>query len=280
MRLQLLLCIFLLCAAEETSDAAKAEVKPTEAGKGAADILENAEMLDNFFHSKNKMVKASFASTSVILVSELGDKTFFIAAIMAMKHARWVVYIAAMLALATMTVLAVMIGYTLPLLIPVEWTHFMAGVLFLIFGIKLLYEGVQMESGVSDELEEVEQELAEKDGGFQGEDDPELGDGKDKLRKKTTINWSSKVFIEVATMTFLAEWGDRSQIATIALAAHRDPTGVCIGGCLGHGFCTALAVLGGKFLASRISEKHVTLIGGALFLVFGIHSFLVGPELD
>ena len=77
------------------------------------------------------------------------------------------------------------------------------------------------------------------------------------------------MFVEVMTMTFLAEWGDRSQIATIALAAHRDPYGVCIGGCLGHGFCTALAVLGGKFLASRISEKHVTLIGGALFLVFG-----------
>merc|ERR1719273_1101062 len=133
-----------------------------------------------------------------------------------------------------------------------------------------------MESGVSDELEEVEEELKERsnEGG-----DPELGEEK-KGRRKLTINWSPAVFIEVLTMTFLAEWGDRSQIATIALAAHRDPTGVCIGGCLGHGFCTALAVMGGKFLASRISEKHVTLIGGSLFLIFGIHSFLVGPELD
>jgi putative Ca2+/H+ antiporter (TMEM165/GDT1 family) len=278
MWLSVFLLICLLCGAEDIS-ADGTDAKPVTDSK-KAEITENAEFLNSFIHSNNKMVKASLASTSVILVSELGDKTFFIAAIMAMKHARWVVYIAAMAALATMTILAVLIGFALPLLIPVEWTHFLAGVLFFIFGLKLLYEGVQMESGVSDELEEVEQELAEKDGGFQGEDDPELGDGKDKLRKKQTINWSSKVFLEVATMTFLAEWGDRSQIATIALAAHRDPTGVCIGGCLGHGFCTALAVLGGKFLASRISEKHVTLIGGALFLVFGIHSFLVGPELE
>merc|ERR1719219_2473841 len=274
------LFIFLLLLPLVFCEDAKNEISSSTEPEEIAELLAESDLLNSYVHSKSKSVKAALASTSVILVSELGDKTFFIAAIMAMKHARWVVYIAAMAALITMTILAVSIGYVLPLLIPVEWTHFLAGVLFFIFGIKLLYEGTQMESGVSDELEEVEQEIPEKDGGFQGEDDPELGDGKGKLRNKQTINWSSKVFIEVATMTFLAEWGDRSQIATIALAAHRDPTGVCIGGCLGHGFCTALAVLGGKFLASRISEKHVTLIGGALFLVFGIHSFLVGPDLD
>jgi putative Ca2+/H+ antiporter (TMEM165/GDT1 family) len=73
-------------------------------------------------------------------------------------------------------------------------------------------------------------------------------------------------------LTFVAEWGDRSQIATIALAAAKNPYGVTIGGCLGHSMCTGLAVLGGRMLAARISEKTVSQWGGILFLIFGIHS--------
>lgn len=80
------------------------------------------------------------------------------------------------------------------------------------------------------------------------------------------------VFIQSLSMTFLAEWGDRSQIATIALAAAKDPVGVTIGGCLGHSICTGMAVIGGRMLAARISEKSVAFYGGLVFLAFGMHS--------
>lgn len=49
---------------------------------------------------------AFVASLSVIVVSELGDKTFFIAAIMAMKHPRLTVFAGAISALALMTILS------------------------------------------------------------------------------------------------------------------------------------------------------------------------------
>lgn len=49
---------------------------------------------------------AFIASISVIVVSELGDKTFFIAAIMAMRHPRLIVFAGAITALALMTVLS------------------------------------------------------------------------------------------------------------------------------------------------------------------------------
>lgn len=84
--------------------------------------------------------------------------------------------------------------------------------------------------------------------------------------------------MQAFTLTFLAEWGDRSQIATIALAAAKDLAGVTIGGCLGHALCTSIAVMGGKILASRISEATVSLIGGLLFLLFAVLSF--GGMLD
>lgn len=57
-------------------------------------------------------------SVAMIIVTELGDKTFFIAAIMAMRHSRIVVYSGAMGALALMTVLSSAIGFALPQLLP------------------------------------------------------------------------------------------------------------------------------------------------------------------
>lgn len=48
-----------------------------------------------------------------------------------------------------------------------------------------------------------------------------------------------------------AEWGDRSQIATITLAATFNPIGVTIGAVLGHCICTGTAVLGGDILCRR-----------------------------
>lgn len=83
----------------------------------------------------------------------------------------------------------------------------------------------------------------------------------------------SPVLVRSFSLTFLAEWGDRSQIATVALSASKDMYGVCIGAIAGHFICTGLAVLGGRLLASRISERTVTCIGGILFLLFSVLSF-------
>lgn len=54
-------------------------------------------------------------------------------------------------------------------------------------------------------------------------------------------------------MTFLAEWGDRSQIATIALAASFNPFMVTFGACLGHFVCTAAAVKIGEWISDKVT---------------------------
>ena len=219
-------------------------------------------------------------SLVVILVTEIGDKTFFIAAVLAMRHGRLVVYAGAMMALALMHVLSAFMGFALPSILPRSYTHVASALLFLYFGLRLLKDAYEMDDGPSDELQEVEEELINKKEGVGAEEDLlQQLEGGDIKNKNSSVSKTEnfKVFTQAFTLTFLAEWGDRSQIATVALAASKNILGVIIGGLIGHAFCTGLAVLGGKMLAASISERTVSVIGGVLFLLFALHSFIMGP---
>ncbi|KAB1282360.1 Transmembrane protein 165, partial [Camelus dromedarius] len=70
----------------------------------AAPVLTNKE--DPATQTNLGFIHAFVAAISVIIVSELGDKTFFIAAIMAMRYNRLTVLAGAMLALGLMTCLS------------------------------------------------------------------------------------------------------------------------------------------------------------------------------
>ncbi len=172
-------------------------------------------------------------------------------------------------------------GLVLPSIMPKQYTHIIGGILFLYFGVKLIYDSRSMSDKVSDELEEVEEELLQHNK-KKDETDIESNAVPDSSSSSSSPKSPSvssaaggentKVFMQAFLLTFLAEWGDRSQIATIALAAAKNPYGVTIGGCLGHSLCTGLAVIGGRMLASKISEKTVSFWGGCIFLAFGVHS--------
>jgi len=210
-------------------------------------------------------------SFAVILATEIGDRTFFIAAIMAMRHSRFIVWAGAVGALIVMTVLSTLVGHVAPLLIPKAYTHYMAAGLFLYFGVKMLREGISIShAGASEELEEVEGELSKKE-----EDTPADEEAAEAAVTKEPA--TNKVLVQAFTLTFVAEWGDRSQIATIALAAVREPFGVTLGACIGHSLCTGIAVIGGKLLASSISERTVLRLGGALFCIFAVIAVFNGP---
>ncbi|XP_017881832.1 transmembrane protein 165 [Ceratina calcarata] len=230
-------------------------------------------------------VHAFIASVSVIVVSELGDKTFFIAAIMAMKHPRLTVFVGAISALALMTILSVVFGYAATI-IPRIYTHYISTALFALFGLKMLRDGYKMSiTEAQEELEEVQSDLRKRDDEYEKDtistlvQDPETG----VVRKATKINalmLLSRIFLQAFTLTFLAEWGDRSQLTTIILAAREDVYGVVIGGILGHSFCTGLAVLGGRMIAQKISVRTVTIIGGFVFLLFALTALFINPTED
>ena len=230
--------------------------------------------------------KAFFESFLVILISEIGDKTFLIAAILAMTNPRLTIFAAASSALLIMTVLSALLGSALPNMFRRDITQFLAAVLFIVFGAKMLKEGYDMDgSEVKQEMMEVEEELALRSSKRKSEPDLESGAilSMSKDTKPVTIldsvyNLSqfifSPTFAQTFIMTFLAEWGDRSQISTIALAAAESMVFVSLGACLAHVLCTGAAVIGGRFLASKISVKTVTIVGAVMFLIFGFSTLL------
>merc|ERR1719486_1811414 len=157
-----------------------------------------------------------------------------------------------------MTVLSAAIGLVLPNLISQRTVHQCATALYTFFGMRLMWIGCKGEEEDKDEeFEEVENTLK---------------DSASKARKgivrRTFSKFCTPIFLEALMLTFLAEWGDRSQIATITLASHQNPIGVIVGACLGHTICTSLAVFSGEWLGKRISARIVAFTGGVLFLFF------------
>lgn len=248
-------------------------------------------------------IHSLFLSFMMILFSEVGDKTFLVAALMAMRHPRLLVFSAAFSALITMTVLSAVLGHAVPTLIPASITKFAAAGLFLVFGLRMLKEGRAMspEEGVGEEMKEVEMELEEKEqeqrrmsrrrssispyaleagrAGRTGRtrsmnrlpSPPESVSSSSSREASPTRGYTIKnlfagannlfslllspAWVQTFVMTFLGEWGDRSQIATIAMAAGQDYWWVTMGAVVGHGICTGAAVIGGRAIAGKVSLR-------------------------
>ena len=129
---------------------------PSQTSYVTSDLVTGDSLSHGFVH-------AFVASVAVIIVSEIGDKTFFIAAIMAMKYSRLVVFAGAISALGFMTFLSVLLGFA-SMIIPRWVTQYLSTLLLALFGLKMLYEGWNMnpEEG-QEELEEVTAELKRKE---------------------------------------------------------------------------------------------------------------------
>ena len=217
------------------------------------------------------MLQAFTAGLLLITISELGDKTFFIAMCLAMRHSRRIVLAGAVSALAVMTVLSVALGQMVALL-PQPLIHYGEIGLFLVFGLKLLYDASQMSVVCGDRTlaascvpdncaPEAEREAAAA-----------IAQAEAKLTRRSP----STTYLKAFTLVFVGELGDRTQFATITLAASYNPWGVTLGAIVGHTICTIIAVIGGRLVAKHLSERTVTAIGGLLFLIFAAVAWFEG----
>merc|ERR1712232_1466952 len=104
--------------------------------------------------------EALSSSFFMILATEMGDETFIIAAVMAMRHPKFTVLGGALAALYFMTVLSAGLGVVLPNLISQQTVHRCATVLYTFFGLRLMWIGSRSAGEDKDEeFEEVENTL-------------------------------------------------------------------------------------------------------------------------
>ncbi|XP_043810085.1 GDT1-like protein 1, chloroplastic isoform X3 [Manihot esculenta] len=198
-------------------------------------------------------ISTGFASAFLLIFfSELGDKTFFIAALLAARNSAAIVFTGTFGALAAMTIISVVLGRSFHYIdeilpfklgetdLPVD--DIAAVCLLVYFGVSTLIDASSSDSlKAEDEQKEVkfQAELAVSE--FSG-------NGAGILAAANTI-------VSTFLLVFVAEWGDKSFFSTVALAAASSPIGVIGGALAGHGVATLIAVLGGSLLGTYLSEK-------------------------
>jgi len=88
------------------------------------------------------------------------------------------------------------------------------------------------------------------------------------------MDW--KIFSTVFTSVFIAELGDKTQLATMLFASDKDTSKltVFLGASLALVVTSALGVAAGSFLAQYVSEKFLHYLAGAGFIAIGVWTLL------
>jgi putative Ca2+/H+ antiporter (TMEM165/GDT1 family) len=186
-----------------------------------------------------------------IAVAELADKTQLVCISQACRYSPGPVLLGSALALILVTAIGVMAGSVLYWLLPPDVLSIVAGVLFLVFGVLILYRWTRSNGETGED---------------ECETDPETDDA--------STNW--KAFASTFGLIAVAELGDKTQLAVIALTGeYGDPWAVFIGASIALVMVSAAGVLAGRAIAKKVSMARVELVAAALFIVLGA-IFLLG----
>ena len=180
-------------------------------------------------------MEALLVSTGVIALAEIGDKTQLLAFILAARFKKPLPIIAGILAATLLNHgLAGLLGAWITTVISPDVMRWVLGGSFL---------GMAIWTLIPDKIEEEETQIAHR-----------LG-----------------VFGATFVTFFLAEMGDKTQIATVAMAAHyAAPLWVILGTTLGMLIADVPAVFVGNKFAAKIPMKLVHAIAAAIFAVMGL----------
>ncbi len=189
-------------------------------------------------------MESLFVSTGVVALAEIGDKTQLLAFILAARFKKPLPIIAGILAATLINHgLAGALGAWITSVISPEVMRWALGLSFI---------GMAIWTLIPDKIEEEETQVAKHLGVF------------------------GATFITF----FLAEMGDKTQIATIALAAHYSaPLMVVAGTTLGMLIADVPAVFVGNKFAAKIPMKLVHSIAAGIFAVMGVLTLLQMEKL-
>jgi putative Ca2+/H+ antiporter (TMEM165/GDT1 family) len=171
------------------------------------------------------------SSFTIVALTEFGDKTQVAIISLSAKHRPRSVFVGALLAFALIDGVCALIGGAIAPVIPVFWVSLVAGIAFIVFGIYTLLQ---------------------------------------KDHSEIRIKERSKVVTTSFLLITALEFGDKSQLAIIALAAeYAAPLQVFLGVMFALTLLTALESTLGSVVSRYISARYIKIGASLIFIVFG-----------
>jgi putative Ca2+/H+ antiporter (TMEM165/GDT1 family) len=189
------------------------------------------------------MFEAFLTSTVLVALAEIGDKTQLLSFVLAARLRKPGPIIAGIFVATILNhALAGSVGVWLAQMIPPQWLPWITGAVFIAFGLWALHP---------DSLD----------------DDPKLH--------------RAGAFVTTSIAFFIAEMGDKTQFATVALGAQFQGALVAVvtGTTLGMMLANIPAVLIGEKLAQRLPLNTIRWIAAAVFILTGVLSMFGAPGL-
>jgi putative Ca2+/H+ antiporter (TMEM165/GDT1 family) len=182
------------------------------------------------------MLSAALVSLGVVFLAELGDKSQLMTMTYALRHRWWVVLSGVAIAAFLVHGLSVTIGHFVGLTLPQRPIAFAAAIAFLLFAA-----------------------WTWRDSRGGGDDDD-----------VKAVREPRYVIFAVISSFVLAELGDKTMLATVALASDHNWAGVWIGATVGMVLADGVAIAAGRLLHRRLPERFLHGMAALLFLLFGL----------
>lgn len=183
-------------------------------------------------------MEALLTSVSTVALAEMGDKTQLLALFLAARFtSKTAIILGILLSTLLNHAISAWIGVEVAHWIPGAWVHWLVGLSFIAVGLWLL---------------------------IPDKDDSEEG----KMLKYGA-------FVATFVLFFIAEIGDKTQIATVLLGAHYGAVGlVLLGSTIGMLIANVPVVFAGNWLMDRINPTLTRRLACFLFLIMGVLSIV------
>jgi len=176
----------------------------------------------------------SISTFTLIALAEIGDKSQLVCMTLAARHRHWPVILGATTAFIVLNTLAVLFGAGVAAWVPERVTAGLVAVLFGAYGFHALYK--------QDDGESVD--VVERSG--------------------------RGIFLTTLLLIFVAEFGDKTQIAVAGLAGSYDPLPVWLGATTALVTVSVLGVWAGRTVLQRLPLLWLHRISGGVFLLFAL----------
>jgi putative Ca2+/H+ antiporter (TMEM165/GDT1 family) len=197
----------------------------------------------------------------VVSIAELFDKTWFVAMLLGLAYTVRSAFWASVVAQSIHTCIAASFGMGISTIIPVSTLHFMVSGIFGLMTIFYANEWYEADPFADSSLEDAKAKKKEKE-------DAELNHG-----------LLDAAFVSCFVIVFMAEWGDRTQVALIALTTSLPVIPVCLGGLCAKFLLTGSALLMPSILDKRrFSDTFMNGVTALSFACFTALALLAGVK--